>query len=154
MLMGSWGHRANILDGRWSSVGMGVFVHEGITYSVQLFCAAPSSTPGQPANVVRSRVVDVNLNVCAFPSVTIIADSSIATGETKGYRLKLANPRPEVSSWAYCCPDMDYGITFSSSDPGRLQVQSGSMAGLAAGTATLGVGICGRILATRTVTVT
>jgi len=154
MLMGSSGHRANILDGRWSSIGIGVFVHEGITYSVQLFCAAPSSTPEQPANVVRSRVVEVNLSVCAFPYVSIIADSSIAAGETKGYRLKLANPRPEVSSWAYCCPDMDYGITFSSSDPSRLQVQSGSMTGLAAGTVTLGVGICGYILATSSITVT
>jgi len=153
MWMGSWGHRSNILNGSWSSVGIGVFYHEGIPYWVQLFSTSPSSTPGQPGNATRTYTVSVNLNTCVFPSATIVSDSSVAVGETKYYRLKLGNPRPEVSSWAFCYPEMDSGITCFSSDSSLLQVSAGTITGLAGGSVTLSVGLGGRVLATKTINV-
>ena len=148
------GHRENILNSRWKSTGIGVFVHEGRTYWVQLFSETPTSTSSVlPPNVTTSREVEIISSTCVFPKAEIVSDTSLNIGETKNYKLKLYNPFSEISSWAFCCPDMNYGITYSSSDTTCLQVLAGTMKGLSGGTVVLRAGINGFVIVEKNITV-
>lgn len=65
--MNSSGHRANILNNDYNSIGIGVFKHNGIIYYTQLFTDKSSITPPQPNNKNVSRnilISDDKINLC------------------------------------------------------------------------------------------
>lgn len=58
--MNSSGHRDNLLDSSWSSIGVGAFrAEDGYTYWVQLFGPGSAATATQPADTYASPTVEV-----------------------------------------------------------------------------------------------
>ncbi len=88
--MNSEGHKANILDGRWNSIGVGCFVHNGVTYWVQLFGSANASAPASMADQ------NVLAKVEVYPGKYTIGlsntDLTLNSGDTRELRPVIQNP--------------------------------------------------------------
>ena len=150
--MNSQGHKDNIININYRSMGVGVFVHEGRIYWVQLFSSATSASPSQPLNVSRTRTINLNSSQCVFPSAAIVSDTTIQVGETKTCALAVTNGGPGAGSFAFR-PDPSYNISWTSSNSSCLQALSAGMRGLAAGTATLKAEIPSFLTVSKTITV-
>ncbi|MBQ9930523.1 MAG: Ig-like domain-containing protein [Oscillospiraceae bacterium] len=57
--MNSPGHRENILTQEFASVGIGVFMHNGVCSWVQLFSSAAATKAEAPADAVKTEKVDI-----------------------------------------------------------------------------------------------
>lgn len=61
--MDSPGHRANILNENFNSIGIGVYKNNGRLYFTQLFADANSTTTTQPANRKVTSYIDISNNM-------------------------------------------------------------------------------------------
>lgn len=86
--MNSPGHKANILNGDYQSVGIGVFYKDGIRYWVQCFGFAETKTISEPSNVKRTYQVSLTRGkettiVGANPLSTKVQNFKATVGKKK-----------------------------------------------------------------------
>ena len=74
--MNSPGHRSNILDTKWSYIGIGCFVRNGKYYWVQVFSDSPGGSASETRTGDRSATVKVALDTNSSSSATISTSSS------------------------------------------------------------------------------
>ena len=111
--MASPGHRDNILDGVFRSVGIGVFEHGGKICWTQFFSNYPTATNApKPANGSFTKTISLDSNTCKFTMYSLKVADSLAVGATKNAKVQIANPE---ASFIIITPDSDYGITWTSS---------------------------------------
>ena len=130
--MNSEGHKANILDGRWNSIGVGCFVHNGVTYWVQLFGSANASAPASMADQ------NVLAKVEVYPGKYTIGlsntDLTLNSGDTRELRPVIQNPGWE-SVRAVLIPE---NYQWQSSDTSVAAVDSsGGVKGVNSGSCTI-----------------
>ena len=80
-VMHSWmtstmGHRENILDAKWSYIGIGCFVRNGQYYWIQVFSDSPGGSASETRTGDRSATVTVALDTGSSSSATISTSSS------------------------------------------------------------------------------
>lgn len=128
--MTSMGHRKNILAEGITSVGVGVFYHNGIYTWVQLFSRETAITVKKPADGEKTRQVktlQAHIHVEAKRSLLMVKK-----GETQTAQLYFKNPEFEAQ---LVYPGSE-NITYTSSDPKVAKVDAkGVITGLKNGTA-------------------
>ena len=136
--MNSQGHRANILNGSYNSVGVGVFCHQGIYTWVQVFSSDTAQTVKKPADTektVKIEVLQENLLPRAERSLLMLQK-----GTEKSVDLEFIN---KEFAYHYAQPDPSC-LRFQSSDPRVAPVdQQGVVTAAAEGTALITVTVAG-----------
>lgn len=152
--MNSEGHRANILDGSWNSVGIGCYrASNGVTYWVQLFGAGSAQAASRPADRAAFRYVSVSTSE-VDPSLRISLssskdDPSMTVGSVADATVTGTGSEP----WPVSYEAANEGFKWSSSDPSVLSVDSfGHVRAISSGRAVL-TASSGKLAASLTVTV-
>lgn len=116
--MNSDGHRSNILNGNFKRIGIGVFVHEGIAYWVQLFADGTANQASLLSNVTGIASVDVIPSCLGEAYLEIDLEKKVGKKGTAG--MYIAN-----AGWSYVSftPVSDE-IRFSSSKTSVVTVDS------------------------------
>lgn len=149
--MNSDGHRANILNSRWNSIGIGYMVVNGMPCWVQLFGEVTATTPTQPANR------EVTLSVTASPDLLQLELMNVSdaidmkTGETWTLSFLWRN-----RGWEYQTVVAEPSdLTYTSSDPTVvLPDGKGGLQAIGGGQATVTVALKGAASVSTMLTVT
>lgn len=152
--MNSEGHRANILDGSWNSIGIGCYrANNGVTYWVQLFGSGFAQAASRPADRAASRYVSVSTSE-VDPSLRMSLSSSeggstMTVGSVADATVMGTGSEP----WPVSYEVANEGFKWSSSDPSVLSVDSfGHVSAVSSGRAIL-TASSGKLAASLTVTV-
>lgn len=136
--MNSPGHRANILNESFSSVGVGAFLHDGIYTWVQLFSSNPASAAEKPADATKTAKVEVlqeHLVPRAEPALLMLKQNTAKSVSLSFVNRGFDSQRTQPDS---------AGLTFRSSNPKVAKVDSkGVVTGVASGTAEITVTLAG-----------
>lgn len=136
--MNSQGHRANILNGNYNSVGIGVFCHQGIYTWVQLFSSNTAQTVKKPADTAKTAKIEV-LQEHLIPRVERSL-LMLKKGTEKSVCLNFVN---KEFDFQYVQPDASC-LRFLSSDPRVATVdKKGVVTAVAEGTALITVSLAG-----------
>ncbi len=125
--MNSSGHRGNILDADYTSIGVGCVVVNGYTYWVQNFGGStPNVISPSGSETLTKRIDVIPVNVPLSTCNTTIAVNSSSKFTILGY-----------NTFDYAAINLD-SFNFTSSDPNVVRVSAdGTMTGIGAGTATV-----------------
>ncbi len=153
-VMAAWmkspGHRANILSENFTSVGVGVFCHEGVYTWVQLFSSNSAAAVKRPADAMTTAKIQVQQShLVPRADKTLLM---LRQDDTKPVSLYFTNRGFDPQS---VYPDST-DLTFQTSDPKVAKVDDhGLVTGIAEGTAEITITLAGtNKKATVTVTVT
>ncbi|MDR2714673.1 MAG: CAP domain-containing protein [Coriobacteriales bacterium] len=126
-VMNSWvnspGHYANILDSRYASIGVGCFVHDGMTYWVQLFSFGPATMGAASADKTAAHTIEISLSTCVFKKATIAAPKSVTSGTSATVSLRVANPGWEYARFIPSAAS----VKWTSSNKNILSVSAGGV---------------------------
>lgn len=152
--MNSEGHRANILDGSWNSIGIGCYrANNGVTYWVQLFGSGSAQASSRPADRAASRYVSVSTSE-VDPSLRMsLSSSEGGSTMTVGSIADATVVGTGSEPWPVSYEVANEGFKWSSSDPSVLSVDSfGHARAVSPGKAVL-TASSGKLAASLTVTV-
>ncbi|MBR4077143.1 MAG: S-layer homology domain-containing protein, partial [Oscillospiraceae bacterium] len=144
--MNSPGHRSNILNANYSSVGVGCFEHNGVKYWTQCFSSERASAHTKPADREITADVSIGAQVYFF---TIGGTEHMNAGDTQNLKVTQSNPG---FSWATTRLN-PAGLEWFSTDPTVASVNKGVVTAVSAGTAVISFEV-GRIYEEITITVT
>lgn len=88
--MGSSGHKSNILNKSFKSIGIGCFYQDGDYFWIQLFGTEEAETAKKPSNKVAVRELELKRDT----KIQLIAqekDWQMAKGETRGFAVRMAS---------------------------------------------------------------
>ncbi len=128
--MGSAGHKANIMSGYYSSIGVGCFKQNGILYWVQCFGGTDIKEAAKPANVTKQmniQSVTGGLKFVASQSLMVLNIE-----EKKSLQVKASLP----DAWRTMILDSEC-CTWESSDSKVVSCKNGEVTGVSAGKATV-----------------
>ena len=132
--MNSSGHKANILNTRWNSIGIGLVVVDGVPYWTQLFGEneiAVASAGSYSDKTVEAKV-DTDLNLYYLPSIDFYPSGNLTVGNTKTLRLYCKN------STNFSGLVLPKSLTFESSNTSIATVDAqGNVSALKAGNVTI-----------------
>ncbi len=132
--MDSDGHKTNILNSSYNSIGIGVFEHNGYTYYVQCFGTDTATTTTQPDNVTKS--VDVEILKSSVTNATLAFASS--SYSVKAGNATTANVKMTNLEWSSASAILDpSNFTYSFSPTGVATISDGVITPTANGTTTL-----------------
>lgn len=146
--MNSEGHRENLLDSSWASIGVGAFrAQDGYTYWVQLFSPLSASTASEPADTDAVHAVEVYTgNIDPGITVDIPGAGSSATSAIlpRGFRGQIVLRGVNAdASWAAGYSIASDSFAWTSSDTDVVSVDAdGNLSAHAPGQATI-TGISG-----------
>lgn len=149
--MNSEGHRANILNSRWNSIGIGYMVVNNMPCWVQLFGEAKATTAAQSANR------DATLSIKASPDLLQLelgntpSSMSMNAGESQPVSLIWRN-----AGWGYQTIKADPSdLTYTSSDPDVVAPDGkGNLQAIGGGQATVTISLNGAASVSTGLTVT
>ncbi len=93
--MGSSGHRSNILNKSYKSIGVGCFYQDGSYYWIQLFGTEQADTGKKPSNQVAVREVELKKDT-KIQLVSQEDDWTMVKGETRGFAVRMESLDWEV----------------------------------------------------------
>ncbi len=99
--MGSSGHRSNILNKSYKSIGVGCFYQDGSYYWIQLFGTEKADTGKKPSNQVAVRDVELEKDT-KIQLVSQENDWTMVKGETRGFTVRM-----ESLDWEYVTVALD-----------------------------------------------
>ncbi|MBQ7817244.1 MAG: Ig-like domain-containing protein [Oscillospiraceae bacterium] len=136
--MNSPGHRANILNGNFASVGVGAFLHNGVYTWVQLFSSNPAASVKKPDDATKSAKLEVlqeHLVPRAEPAQLMLKENTEKTVSLYFVNRGFDPQRTQPDSAA---------LTFRSSDPKVAKVDSkGVVTGISPGSAEITITLTG-----------
>ena len=144
--MNSTGHRKNILDANYSSIGIGVFLHNDTLYWAQCFSGSDAEHAPAPADCSCSPVI--NLGSRSYP-FAIIGKNTMTVGQEYLFCVQQSNP-----GFSYVTTYLkNDSVGWQSSDPAVATVDTdGTVTAISAGTTTISA-YGGATLLTYTLTV-
>jgi len=116
-LMNSPGHKANILHDKFTSVGIGVFEHNGSRYWVQTFGNRKADNPARPANKKATYSVAILRS-----NVRLSMDTQILSPTSSRYALRVATP----NAWKPAVVN-NSGVLFTSSKTSVATINSSGL---------------------------
>ena len=132
--MNSAGHKSNILNSSWKSVGIGCFNVNGIYYWVQCFSSDTADEPSKkPTNVTKTQAIDVMDDYIEYRVDT--ASVSLNKGQTKdAKKMYTLN-----TGWTYVKTEIQpQSFEWTSSNPNVATVdKNGKITGVGGGTTTI-----------------
>ncbi len=99
--MSSSGHRSNILNESYKSIGIGCFYQDGSYYWIQLFGTEEADTGKKPSNQVAVREVEIKKDA----KIKLVSEEdawTIVKGETRGFTVYM-----ESLDWGYITVALD-----------------------------------------------
>lgn len=150
MVMDSWmnspGHRSNILNSRWNSIGIGCFVGaDGVLYWTQAFGEVPATPVSQPANGLAAWSVYIDSSLVPVSMQPLLVDAA-GTPQQPPMRLNVGDEGDVVALCRSSSPESfsDYfyavaeSFAWTCSNPKVLSIdEHGHVTAGAAGTAHL-----------------
>jgi hypothetical protein len=149
MWMKSTGHKDNILDPAWQSVGMGCFYQANGTWCwVQIFSADTAVAAAAPANAIKTERIAVMRG--RYPLTALEKSVDLATGNTTQITITATN-----HGWVAITPTISpESFNWTSNKPEVAKVdKTGKVTGVKAGTAVITATTVGGTKVTTTVTV-
>ena len=132
--MGSSGHKANILDSSYKSIGIGCFTQNGTTYWVQLF--GTSSASGSVSTTATTKTFSFKA-ASSYLNLSISSSSASSVTVGKSTTLQVVNKNLGFSSKQTTILAKSFKWTSGKTSVATVGSSTGKVTGVKAGTATI-----------------
>lgn len=146
------GHRRNMLNAGFTSIGIGHIYYNGIHYWVQEFGRSAGSSGSAADNSEKTVSVDVKLDYIANSSVGAdVTTLTIPFGSTSNLpnavtRVQLVTEDPDETTWPERLSPVQVSCEWKSSDTGIISISSGKVYGNKVGNSSIATTIIGKPL--------
>lgn len=145
--MNSDGHRKNILNSSYDSIGVGCFEHNGVRYWVQLFSIVVDEEKTEAQNVTAEAVITAKKG--CYGKAFLLYSGGVTVGKETKTVLEINN-----TTRGYAFRPSLKNFTFESTDTSILTVAtSGAITGVAPGKASVNIKVDDTVIGTALVTV-